>query len=69
MKKGDKVQVWDKKNSVCLGWGEVIGIGVGAKKEVLLVEIGNDLLWGDEYHFIPEQKAFEIARRIEGNLR
>ena len=69
MKKGDKVQVWDSKNFIPIGCGIVIGIGVGAKKGVPLVEVEDNLIWANEYHCIPEQKAFEITKRIERDLR
>jgi len=68
MKIGDRLQVWDDKEIVCLGWGEVIGIGVGCKKEIPLIDTGNKLIWENDYFCIPEKKALEIARRIEKDL-
>jgi len=68
MKKGDIIQVWDDRNFVCLGWGEVIGIGVGCKKGIPLIETENKLIWGNDYFCIPEKKALEITKRIEKDL-
>lgn len=70
MKIGDRVQVWDDKNFICLGWGEVIGIGVGCKKGVPLVIVGTNLIWGDDpkYHVIPVEKVYQIIARMEKDL-
>ncbi|MBA7497188.1 hypothetical protein ES702_07799 [subsurface metagenome] len=68
LKKQDIVQVWDDRNFVCLGWGEVIGIGVGSKKGIPLIDIGSKLIWGSDYFCIPEKKALQITRRIEKDL-
>ena len=68
-KKQDVVQVWDDKEIVCLGWGEVIGIGVGCKKGIPLIDTGSQLIWGNDYFCIPEKKALEITMRIEKDLK
>jgi len=68
MKRGDLVQVWDDKNFVCLGWGEVIGIGVSSKKGIPLIDTGNKLIWRNDYFCIPEKKALQITKRIEKDL-
>ncbi|MBA7611594.1 hypothetical protein ES703_18822 [subsurface metagenome] len=69
MKKGDIVQVWNDKEIVCLGWGEVIGIGVGCKKGIPLIDTGSQLIWENDYFCIPEKKALEITMRIEKALK
>ncbi|MBA7493257.1 hypothetical protein ES702_03814 [subsurface metagenome] len=68
MKKGDILQVWDDKNYICLGWGEVIGIGVSSKKGIPLIDTGSKLIWGNDYFCIPEKRALQITRRIEKDL-
>lgn len=68
MKIGDILQVWDDKEIVCLGWGEVIGMGVSSKKGIPLIDIGSQLIWGNDYFCIPEKKALEITKRIEKDL-
>jgi len=70
LKKGDVVQVWNdkEKEMVCLGWGEVIGIGVGCKEGIPLIDVGSQLVWGKDYFCIPEKKALEITMRIEKDL-
>jgi len=68
MKKGDIIQVWNDKEIVCLGWGEVIGIGVGCKKGIALIDIGSQLIWENDYFCIPEKKALQITSRIEKDL-
>lgn len=68
MKKGDIVQIWDDKKIICLGWGEVIGIGVDCNKEIPLINVGNKLIWKNDYFCIPEEKVFRIVKRIEKDL-
>ena len=70
MKIDDIVQVWngDARDIQYIGWGKIVGVGLGLMSSVLLVEVENKLIWTDKLHCIPERKAFEIAKRIEKDL-
>lgn len=80
LKWGDRVQVWDEKKVVCLGWGTVIELAypINNRKKLTAFVMLDDkkkasktdgCVWGDKYQFIPEKKAFEITRRIEKDLK
>lgn len=79
LSRNDRVQVWDEKEIVCLGWGTVIEIARPAtdiNKLTVFVLLDNKgkafsktgVVWGDRYDFIPEKKAIEIAKQIEKDL-
>ena len=69
---GDKVQAWDSKDFTCLGWGEIIVIGMGQYgnlKEIPLIQLeSGKKIWGDRCAWIPEKKAAEIGVRIFRDL-
>lgn len=68
---GEKVQVWDSTDFICLGWGEIIQIAVRErdKEEIPLIQLeSGKKVWGDKVSWILEKKAISIGVRIFTNL-
>lgn len=67
MKKGERVQVWDTTDFICLGWGTIVQIAIRErdKKEVpfILLDSG-DRVWGDKVAWITKEKAMQVGRTI-----
>ena len=68
IKIGERVQVWSDSERQCLGWGEVIRVGISAKdqEEIPLIKMEDDgrVIWGNHCFWISEKKAIEIGVNI-----
>ena len=67
MKKGERVQVWDTTDFLCLGWGTIILIATRQKDKEDLPFIhldSGEKVWGDKVAWITEEKAMKIGRTI-----
>lgn len=64
---GEKVQVWDTTDFICLGWGMIIRIAVREKdkKEIPFIHLeSGEKIWEDKVAWITEKKAHDIGLRI-----